>query len=219
MAKSTVTMRRKRGYDPVERWLGNSRSEASRNARLAILNRFCKSENTSVTKLLKIAGKSPPGRPQFKIEGIVNHYLEEREASGIIGSTVAKEFGAISGFFRANNVLIKPSKRLSLQPRLEIHRLLTKKEVKAMMAQFESEPRKKAVILTLAQTGQRIRVLTALGWTDSKRPLAVIKEYEGSGWGYVTIHPGMRNWLGETFNKLDTDYTFFIHPETMRVLP
>ena len=211
-------MRRTSEHDPVKRWFRNSRSEVSRKSRLAILDHFCRSEGISREKLLELAGKVPPGKPQSKIEEIVGDYLDKREASGLMGSTVAKEFGAISGFLRANNVLIQAPKRLSLKPRLEIHRLLEKEEVRAMMAQFESEPRKKAVILTLAQTGQRIRVLTALAWPETKRELAVIKEFKGSGWGYVTINPGMRNWLGETFNKLDTAYTFCIHPETMRFL-
>lgn len=201
--------------DPVERWLGRSRSEGSQKARQAILNRFCEYEKTTPVKLLNLAGTVLQGQPQSEIEKMIDRYIMTRKHSRIAGSTIAKEVGAIIAFFRANRMVIETPKGLSLEPRYEKHRPLEKTEVKHMI-DVASEPYKQAVILTLAQTGQRLRVLTALSWTKSKSQLAVIQESDG--WGFVTIRPDMRNWYNETFNRANAHYTFLIHPESMKLL-
>ncbi len=180
------------------------------------MNRFFVYEKTSPTELLKIARTVLTGQPQSEIEKRIAHYITTRKHSDIAGSTVAKEVGAIIAFFRFYRIVIETPKGLSLKPSYEKHRTLEKTEVKGMLSAV-SEPYKKAVIQTLAQTGQRLRVLTALSWkAESKRPLAVIKKIDG--WGWVTIEAGMRNWFNESFNRSNVHYTFFIHPESMELL-
>ena len=179
------------------------------------MNRFFECNKTTAAELLRLGGTVLQGQPQTEIQEKLDHYVKVRKDLGIAGSTITKEVGAIIAFFRTNRLIIEAPKRLSLEPRYEQHRLLEKTDVKHMLDVVASEPQKQAVILTLAQTGQSLRVLTALSWTKSKR-LALLQVSDR--WGFVTIRPDMRNWLNESFNRANVNYTFLVHPESLEIL-
>lgn len=69
----------------------------------------------------------------------------------------------------------------------------------------------KAVLCFLAQTGQRVGVLTGLKWK-------MIEDLPDN-WGFVNVPPPLANILNQNVNKNNRRYRFLIHPETMSLIP
>lgn len=203
--------------DPVDVWLRDSKSERSKKARKVILDRFLEYEKTTVSELFKIAGTvyQGPNQHQTEINESIARYAKTRKEHDRAGSTVAKEVGVIVGFFRANWFHVEPPPGLSLKPRYEKHKRLEKVDVEHMLSKVSSKPYEQAVILTLAQTGQPLRILSALSWGESKHKQTLPVINESHGWGFVEIDSDMRNWLNQPINRTNAKYSFFIHPECM----
>jgi integrase len=87
-------------------------------------------------------------------------------------------------------------------------RVLTQKQVKAMVA-ARRKFRDKLVIAFLAQTGQRLGVMTAM-----KYPM--IRKIDGRG--LVEVPPTLLNPHGENVNKAEVRYKFIIGRDAMRLI-
>lgn len=210
--------RTKLGYDPWARWGRDSKSSDSFNPRKANVKRFFKHNNASAEKLLLLAGKTPYGKPQFAIEQMIERHLDWLDSKGYAPSTIAKEAGYITSFFRANNVNINIGrKKYPLIPRYEAHgpegpRILKQKEVRSMIHSTKGKNRlncleKQAVICVEAQTAQRIGILPCLRFSMIRRYRLNGREY-----GVVTVMP---DWPG---NKSDIQYKFGLHWESMKLV-
>jgi integrase len=208
------------GYDPFARWRRDSKSTMSFNARSVILQGFFKFHKTNAETLLILAGKTPSGKPQFAIEKMVEDYLDWRAdpEQGYATSTVAKEAGIISGFFRANNVSIKTGRKYSLYRVYEGRRILAQKEVSSMIRFTKGKDRlncleKKAVICVEAQTAQRIGILPALKF-------GMIRRYpvKGKVYGVIEVMPEIADRNNHPVNKTRTPYSFGLHWQSMKLL-
>jgi integrase len=85
---------------------------------------------------------------------------------------------------------------------------LKKEEVKALVRTV-TKPRKRAVISFLAQTGQRVGLLTAIRWN-------MIKMVDSHG--IASIPDRLDDYKGESVRKGDTPYKFVIGSDTMKLL-
>jgi integrase len=206
MSKKTL------GYDPIERWRQNSKSPISFKWRLAILQRFCRFHKTSPVRLILLANEEKG--PKFKIEGMVADFLASLEDAKNQNSTIAKDAGAISGFFRANSVIIKkPSKYVS-RSTLESNRVLEQEEVRRMI-EVTRDLERRAVICFEAQTAQRIGILTGLTW-DMIHRYPVKGSYD---YGVVEVKRAISDRNGRCVgNKGRNHYYFGLHWETMKIL-
>lgn len=196
--------------EPTERWLSDSDSESSQNSRKAIAERFFRFMGKSAGELVQIASSIPPGQPQIYIEDGITKYLEQRDSQGVARSTISKEAGAIRGFFSANYIKLGklPKKFRSMESTYESkgsYHVLTQVEVRDMI-KSRSALEDKAVIAALAQTGQRIGILTALRF-DMLQPL-------GKGWKLVHVPADIENRYGVQVNKVKISYRFGLHPES-----
>jgi len=212
----TVTVQKQKfEYDPIARWRRDSKSSGSFNARYVILQRFLNFHNTTPKKLLLLASKTLPGKPQIAIEGKIERFLDYRAEQGNASSTVAKEAGIIISFLAANNVLVKIGKKYSIHTVYESRRVLEQPEVQRMI---EVTPglEEKAVICFLAQTAQRIGILTGLQWKmiHEQRIKGTNKVY-----GFAEVMPEIADRNGRPAgNKTQQHYLFGIHWQSMKLL-
>lgn len=201
-------------YDPIARWRRDSKSTASFNARYVILQRFLKFHKYTPEKLLLLASKTLPGKPQVAIEGMIEQFLDHRAAQGNASSTVAKEGGIIISFLAANNVLVKIGKKYSLHTVYESRRVLTQPEIQKMIKATQGLE-EQAVICVDAQTAQRIGILTGLKWSMIRRypDKATHKVY-----GVIEVMPEIADRNGNIVNKTQTKYNFGLHWQSMKIL-
>ena len=107
--------------------------------------------------------------------------------------SAAQYYMVIRGYFRANYVRLSPPLRqlVNLAPDYEKGRILVQEEVKAMVDVMDSL-RDKAIIAFLAQTGQRISILTAVKHSEIKRQF--------DPYGLIEVPKEYPNRLGEDVN-------------------
>lgn len=214
MSRRAIVQRHKLDYDPRAQWRLDSRSEASFEARSVILNRFLKFHKTNDEELLSLASKTPYGKPQFQIQKMVGDFLDYRAGRGYATSTVAKEAAIISGFLRANNVIIKTGKKYVLKSVYESRHVPTQIEVQRMI---EKTPglEEKAVICFLAQTAQRVGILTGLKWNMIHR--CRVKGTDRI-YGVAEVMSDISDRNGRLVNKTRQQYSFGIHWQSMKLL-
>ena len=124
-------------------------------------------------------------------------------------SSAAQWYGLLRRYFTVNGVDLGRFPEIDIQSVYEKPRVPSQYSVKEMVQGCDS-PRDKIVIAFLAQTGQRIGVLTAI-----KRNMIT---RVASGHGIVKVPPILRNPRGENVNELELPYTFVIGRDTMRLL-
>lgn len=190
--------------DPIERWLNHYDSERERERKRRALLRFA-----------KFAGQEPEAllhRTPEEIEDLLNKYLRHLVDEGRLAPTSAAQWCFLNrGFFEKNRVHLNPppsSWRVS-EAEYERNYILLQDDVKAMFDKME-DLRDKALIAFLAQTGQRVGVLTAIKHSQI--------EHVGSSHGVVDVSPTYPNQLGRNVNKERVRYKFVIGEDTIRLL-
>ncbi len=183
---------------------------------MAILQSFLDFSHTSAEKILLQARKNS-GMPQFEIEKMVKNYLDWRASKGYATSTVAKEAGIISGFFRANNIILKIGKRYALIPVYEGKSYPTQNDVRKMIDVTEGLE-KRAVICFEAQTAQRIGILTGLTWNMIPPKNRYPVKGTNKVYGVIEVMPEIVDRNNRSVNKTRVPYSFGIHWQTMKLL-
>ncbi len=124
-------------------------------------------------------------------------------------SSAAQWYALLRSYFTVNGVDLGRFPEISVRSVYEKPRVPSLDSVKEMVRSCDSS-RDKFVIAFLAQTGQRIGVLTAM------RRNMITKV--ASGHAIVKVPPTLRNPRGENVNELELPYTFVIGRDTMRLL-
>jgi hypothetical protein len=124
-------------------------------------------------------------------------------------SSAAQWYGLLRRYFTVNGVDLGRFPEIDVQSVYEKPGVPSQYSVKEMVQGCDI-PRDKFVIAFLAQTGQRIGVLTAM-----KRNMIT---KVASGHGIVKVPPTFRNPRGENVNELELPYAFVIGRDTMRLL-
>lgn len=141
---------------------------------------------------------------------LLNYYRHLVDKERLAKPSAARWYWVVRSYFTTNYVRLGPPPRQVTKqgPAYERGRLLTQDEVKAMVDAMDSY-RDKAVIAFLAQTGQRIGILTAIKHSEIR--------HFGSR-GLVEVPPTYSNQLGKNVNKSEVRYKFAIGEDTMRLL-
>jgi len=198
--------------DPyTKRWLDEYTQERQRQRRIRALKRFGQwldgVHGTEPKALLVEARRG--GQGSEKVERVLREYyrhlMDEKRAK----STAGQWYAVVRSYFTTNGVnLGRFPRKVGVQSVYEKPKLPSQDNVKKML-QTRSSKRDKFVIAFLAQTGQRIGVLTAM-----KRNM--IKKVGSHG--VVKVPPTLRNPGGENVNRSELPYTFVIGQDTMRLL-
>lgn len=201
--------------DPyTSKWLNEYPRKRERQRRFRALKRFeewlQRTHGTEPNALLKKARRG--GRGPEKAERMLREYYEflideQKNAK----SSAAQWYALLRSFFTVNGVdLGRYPQKVAVQSVYEKRGALSQDDVKRMVQSPVNSKRDQFVIAFLAQTGQRLGVLTAM-----KRNM--IKE-AASGHGIVNTPPVLRNPLGENVNESGLPYTFVVGRDTMRLL-
>ena len=119
-------------------------------------------------------------------------------------------YALLRRYFTANGVDLGEYPKIDVRPRYEKpEHVLTHDNVRQMVQGCDN-PRDRFLIAFLAQTGQRIGVLTAM-----KRNMIT---KVASGHGIVKVPQTFPNPQGQNVNELELPYTFVIGRDTMRLL-
>jgi integrase len=152
------------------------------------------------------------GRGPEKVERVLREYyrflIDERKNAK---SSAAQWYATLRSFFTVNGVdLGRYPQKIAVQSVYEKPRVPSQDDVKHMVQSPVNSKRDQFVIAFLAQTGQRIGVLTAM-----KRNMIT---KAASGHGIVKVSPALRNPRGENVNESGLPYAFVIGRDTMRLL-
>ena len=151
------------------------------------------------------------GHEPEKADRILREYSrflidEKRNAK----TSAAQWYGVLRKYFTANGVdLGRYPRKTGIKSVYEKDTVLSQASVKEMVQSCD-KPRDRFVIAFLAQSGQRIGILTAM-----KRSMIT---KVASGHGIVKVPQIFPNLRGENVNELELPYTFVIGRDTMRML-
>jgi integrase len=177
--------------------------------RLAALERFRKFVKEEPRVLLQKAKRSDRGCQ--KLEDALEKYYRHLKEEGRAPSTAAQWYAVVRSYFTRNRVsLCRFPREISTQSTYETTDVLSQDEVKKMV-QSRTSIRDKAVIAFLAQTGQRIGVLTAM-------KINMIKTRGSHGLVEVPGGTFFQNPKGHNVNKYQVHYKFVIGEDTMQLI-
>jgi len=192
-------------------WLAQYDQQRQRRRRLAALKRFQRWLGREPRSLLVEARRG--GRGPEKVERVLREYYrylvdKKRNAK----SSAAQWYALLRSFFTVNGVnLGKFPSNIGVQSVYEKPRVPSQDNVKEMVRNCGSA-RDKFVIAFLAQTGQRIGILTAM-------KEKMMREKVIRGHGIVKVPATFPNRRGQNVNTLGREYTFIIGRDTMEFLP
>jgi integrase len=196
----------------VDKWLGEYRQDAQRQRRLRALGRFgqwLQSTCGMEPKALLLKAKKGRLEPE-KVERMLREYyrflIDQRKNAK---SSAAQWYALLRSYFTVNGIDLGRFPEIGVQSVYEKATAPSQDSVREMVQSCHSL-RDRFVIAFLAQTGQRIGVLTAM-----KRNMIT---KVASGHGLVKVPPILRNRQGENVNELELPYTFVIGRDTMRLL-
>jgi integrase/recombinase XerD len=200
--------------DPVERWLEHL-SEAERPRKRRELLRFGKFLAVSLLERTRL--QLAQGGTSEEIEEALKRYYEYLEKRDHLEDTSAARYcRTLRGFFESNDVKLPPPPQWMIKNEPAHGRgwTLEQEHVRAMV-DVMADPRDKAIIAFLAQTGQRIGVLEAIKHSE-------IKPIDHHGlvdvpYPYYSA-PTRTNPNGKNVNKGKVHYKFVIGEDTMRLL-
>jgi len=189
--------------DPIERWLNHYDSVEQRERKRRALLRFAKFDEQEPEALLH--------RTPEEIEDLLNKYFRHLVDRGRLAPTSAAQWCFLNrGFFEKNRVHLNPppsSMRVN-EAEYERHYIPLQDEVKAMFDKMENL-RDEALIAFLAQTGQRVGVLTVIKYSE----ITPVGSH-----GVVEVPPTYRNQLDRNVNKERVRYKFVIGKDTISLL-
>ena len=167
-----LTNPRKDGCDPtLNRWLLNY-SPRDQKKRIRVLDQFAAFTCRQPRDLLEETRKQiSTGPPQIALDALAEFYNHLLTKEINHQSTAALYISYIRSYFKRNFVLLGPTPRNMVSKGASIvtpETPLTQAQVKRI-TEIIKKPQSKAAVGFLAQTGQRIGVLSALQWSMIER--------------------------------------------------
>jgi integrase len=150
------------------------------------------------------------GRGAEKAERVLRQYCSFLIDRGNTKGSAVQWYGLLRGYFTANGVDLGKYLKIDVRPRYEKPELVLSHDSVRQMVQDCDSPRDRFLIAFLAQTGQRVGVLTAM-----RRNMITKID---SGHGIVKVPQTFPNRLGENVNELELPYTFVVGRDAMRLL-
>jgi len=197
--------------EPVERWLRRWKSpkDKKRN-RKALLEEFPEIAGRDPTDLLRGAiDQQLHGQEPLELADALDRWHTHKLGKGE-ATSAARWYWTIRGFFTANGVrFFKIPRGVDTSKRGGWERFTPTQEQVKMMVQTRTTPQDRAVVAFLAQTGQKIGVLTAMKW-------GMIKGIDSRG--LVEVPRDLKTRRGESANQSEVDYMFVVGRDSMRLL-
>ncbi len=189
-------------YETVQRWLANIVKDSTRRAYLAALELFVEFVDMDPDRIVAV-GRNHPDR-------IHHHMKMQFKSSDLSSNTRMARYQALRSFCSANRVqLAKKPRTFRAVPEHEPREIYDPQEVVELI-DAATGFRYKAVIAFLAQSGQRVGVVTNLKLEhldlDKEPPLV------------VQVPPVLRDTQGRNVNKVETPYEFAIGEDTVQYL-
>ena len=144
---------------------------------------------------------------------LTDYYNCLTEDEGKAPTSANQYITRLRGYFTANGVYLgRFQRKTDVQATYERSKAnsLSRQDV-SNMVKSRKKARDKFVIAFLAQTGQRIGILTAI-----KRKMMEEKVLRGHG--FVRVSSTFPNCRGQNVNTLGREYTFIVGPDTMKLL-
>jgi integrase len=206
----------------VRRWLlrNPDASDAQQRDRLRALERFettMQMTHGALLDLLQQALRSFAGGQVPKLKEVIVEYYQRLRDEGLQPNSAMVTYSPILSFFSANYVTIKdlPKEMMTAQDNAwETNFIPSQDQVRRMIESRSGkrdDKRDKAILAFLAQTGQRVGVLTAMR-------LEMIRKLESDKHGIVDVSPNFKNPRGENVNKFEVRYKFVIGEDTMQLI-
>jgi integrase len=197
-----------------ERWLSCYPTRQHKR-RLAVLERFAKAADVKPAELLERARKGQSeGRDPEEVEDSLRRYYRSLIEAKRAPSTAAQWYAVVRSYFTRNYVSLHrfPRDIGGTGPHYPTGEVLSQKQVQSMV-QSRNSKRDQLVIAFLAQSGQRIGVLSAM-----KRNMIREKRWKGDLYGLVEVGPNLENPKGQNVNKYQVHYQFVIGKDTMKLI-
>jgi len=151
------------------------------------------------------------GDPGFG-EGFLRRFHSSLTARQLAPSTASSYYHTIRSFLRFSGVNLLPGKRGRCVIRYESRRLYTQEEVR-LMVEAARNFRDKAIIAFLAQSGQRVGILTAMKWGHVRGQIE-----SGEKIIIVSVPEYLEGPKGYNVNKGATQYKFIIFSDAARLI-
>jgi len=196
----------------TSRWLSKFSKRADRQRRFNALGRFAAwlqdTHGIEPRALLVKArrGGSGPEKVERVLRGYCRFLIDVKRQNK---RSAIQWYALLRGFFTANDVNLGKYPEFDVQSGRKKPEGPSQDSVKEMVKSCGS-PRDRLVIAFLAQTGQRIGVLTAM-----KRNMII---EVASGHGIVKVPEPFRDPRGENVNTLELSYTFIVGRDTIQLL-
>jgi integrase len=197
-----------------ERWLSCYPARQHKR-RLAVLERFADVVGQEPAELLEQARRGQSeGRDPEEVEDALRKYYKSLIEAKRAPSTAAQWYAVVRSYFTRNYVSLHrfPRDIGVTGPVYPTGDVLSQKQVRRMV-QTRNSKRDQLVIAFLAQSGQRIGVLTAM-----KRNMIREKRWKGHSYGLVEVGPNLENPKGQNVNKYQVHYQFVIGKDTMKLI-
>lgn len=206
--------------ESVRRWLlrydASDASDDEQNRRLRTLTRFeatMQITHDALLALLQQDCKRCAEGQVPELKEVIEEFYRRLGKEGLQPNSRVVTCRPILSFFSANNVTIKdlPREMRKAQDNAwETTFIPTQDQVRRMIESRKST-RDKTIIAFLAQTGQRIGVLTAMR-------MELIRKFESDKHGIVEVSPTFKNPIGKNVNKGEVRYKFVIGEDTMQFI-
>ena len=204
--------------ESVRRWLLRfpDASDDEQNRRLRTLARFeatMQTTHDALLALLQQARKRLAEGQTPELKEVIEEFYRRLRKEGLQHNSAMVTCRPILSFFSANYVTIRDLSREIMRTQdnaWETTFVLTQDQVRRMVESRKST-RDKALIAFLAQTGQRVGVLTAM-------KTGLIRRFESDPHGIVEVPPNFKNPRGTNVNKYEVRYNFVIGEDTMRYI-
>jgi len=193
----------------VRRWLSNFPDRPNtKRSYLIWLSRFTEWVGKTPDSLIMDARRNPTGVHDL-LKTFYNHLLEQ----GLSSNTAVLAYQALRSFYRWNEVNLGRAPR-GFKGRVEYASsyVLSQEDVAGMVEACESL-RDKALIAFLAQSGQRVGVVSSLKLKHVRRGLE-----RASTPLIIDVPPILRNEKGVNVNKLGAAYRFAIGRDAITLI-
>jgi len=213
-------------FDEVKRWLKELPSATTRYEYLCHLDRYCKYKSKNPKELIEEALKrqrsDDPNVRNLTNQDLLSfyEYLREYGESKVKGLKHASKtsllyYSAMRSFYRYNGIeLPKFSRRLRVTSSMVEHErgYIPSPEDVNLSINYAEGARNKAIIATLASSGQRDGVLTALKYKNVKDDLERVRTV------ILRVPSFLPNVHGINVNKNRTAYFFGISKEALEYI-
>jgi len=197
------------GIPEVSYWLEDTK-ETTRVEYSKVLKRFARwlaKEGMDWRCFLPVC-KADPNRGELALRRYHNSLIAEQLAP----LTANTHYQVIRSLLRFSGVSLRPCRRARAAVRYESRRLYTQEEVR-LMVEAAKNFRDKAIIAFLAQSGQRVGVLTAMRWGHVRAQME-----SGERIVIVDVPEYLEGPRGFNVNKVSVQYRFVLLGDAVRLI-